>query len=212
MEVSGTKEQLVDRILEFLVKPYATDKAEPTKKSKSKKSSSKSSSKSGSSKPLTAFMIFSKDNRSRIKDENPDASFGELSKLVGEEWRNLDSKTKKKYEDKAAAAADGASSRSKSPAKKKAKTTKSSSKSKSKKAESKEETDDEDTEDEDDEAGQKKELTAAIRKIIEEAEDKKNLTAKMVRSKLAEVTDTEIMTKYKTFIASTISAEYEKAT
>ncbi|KAL2914143.1 Non-histone chromosomal protein 6 [Polyrhizophydium stewartii] len=52
-------------------------------------------------KPLSAFMIFSKENRPRIKEENPDASFGEIGKLLGAAWRELSEKEKQVYNDKA---------------------------------------------------------------------------------------------------------------
>ncbi|EGF79601.1 hypothetical protein BATDEDRAFT_89692 [Batrachochytrium dendrobatidis JAM81] len=52
-------------------------------------------------RPLSAFMIFSKENRPRIREENPDASFGDLGKLLGAAWRELNDKDKQVYTDKA---------------------------------------------------------------------------------------------------------------
>jgi hypothetical protein len=43
-------------------------------------------------------MFFSNENRARIKEENPDATFGGLGKLLGEEWRGLTSAEKKPYD------------------------------------------------------------------------------------------------------------------
>jgi hypothetical protein len=40
-------------------------------------------------KGLSAFMIFSSENRSRIKEENPEATFGEMGKLLGAKWREM---------------------------------------------------------------------------------------------------------------------------
>ncbi|KAJ1344690.1 hypothetical protein BSLG_000213 [Batrachochytrium salamandrivorans] len=52
-------------------------------------------------RPLSAFMIFSKENRPRIREENPEASFGELGKLLGAAWRELNDKDKLIYTEKA---------------------------------------------------------------------------------------------------------------
>ena len=38
-----------------------------------------------------------------MREENPNAPFGELSRLIGERWRALDADQKKEYEDKAKA-------------------------------------------------------------------------------------------------------------
>ena len=35
-------------------------------------------------------MFFSQEERPRMKEENPDASFGELGKLLGAAWKELD--------------------------------------------------------------------------------------------------------------------------
>lgn len=51
----------------------------------------------GPKRPTTSFMYFSKEMRSTIKEENPDASFGEIGKLVGAAWRELDEDEKEKY-------------------------------------------------------------------------------------------------------------------
>ena len=40
-------------------------------------------------KPCSAFFHFSKKMRPRIKEENPDASFGQLGKIIGEQWSKL---------------------------------------------------------------------------------------------------------------------------
>ncbi|KAI8912590.1 high mobility group box domain-containing protein [Gorgonomyces haynaldii] len=54
-------------------------------------------------KGLSAFMIFSQENRPKIKEENPEASFGELGKLLGQKWKELDEEDKKPYQEKAEA-------------------------------------------------------------------------------------------------------------
>lgn len=40
-------------------------------------------------------MFFSQDWRERIKAENPDAGFGEVGKLLGAKWKELDDDEKK---------------------------------------------------------------------------------------------------------------------
>ncbi|TFK37630.1 high mobility group box domain-containing protein [Crucibulum laeve] len=51
---------------------------------------------------LSAYMFFSQDWRERIKAENPDAGFGEVGKLLGAKWKELDDEEKKPYVDQAA--------------------------------------------------------------------------------------------------------------
>lgn len=41
-------------------------------------------------KGLSAYMIFAKENRERIKAENPEADFGAMGKLIGDAWKSLD--------------------------------------------------------------------------------------------------------------------------
>ncbi|KAH9976870.1 HMG-box [Lactifluus volemus] len=51
---------------------------------------------------LSAYMFFSQDWRERIKAENPDASFGEVGKLLGAKWKELDDEEKRPYVEQAA--------------------------------------------------------------------------------------------------------------
>ena len=64
-------------------------------------------------KPRTAFSFYTKTQRVKIGQANPNASFGELSKLVSVAWkslsdkemktyRNMETKDKKRYEDEKA--------------------------------------------------------------------------------------------------------------
>lgn len=41
-------------------------------------------------KPLTAYFAWMNENRARIKEENPDAGLGEISKIAGREWKDVD--------------------------------------------------------------------------------------------------------------------------
>jgi len=51
---------------------------------------------------LSAYMFFSQDWRERIKTENPDAGFGEIGKLLGAKWKEMDDEEKKPYLEQAA--------------------------------------------------------------------------------------------------------------
>lgn len=52
-------------------------------------------------KNLSAFMLYANENRDKLKEANPDASFGDLGKKLGEAWRGLTDKQKEKYTKKA---------------------------------------------------------------------------------------------------------------
>jgi structure-specific recognition protein 1 len=74
--------------------------------SRSKKSTKKGGSKkkkdpNAPKKALSAYMIFAQANRDKVKKENPDASFGELGKLLGKLWGKASKSDKAKYEAKA---------------------------------------------------------------------------------------------------------------
>lgn len=70
------------------------------KKRPSKKSAKKDAN--APKKPLSTFMCFSREERAVIKEANPDASFGELAKLISNEYKALDEDAMRKYKDMAA--------------------------------------------------------------------------------------------------------------
>ena len=47
---------------------------------------------------MSGYILFSSEMRAVIKARHPDFSFGELSRLVGTEWRNLEATKKAEYE------------------------------------------------------------------------------------------------------------------
>ncbi|XP_018617666.1 protein polybromo-1-like isoform X1 [Scleropages formosus] len=51
---------------------------------------------------MSGYILFSSEMRAVIKAQHPDFSFGELSRLVGTEWRNLEANKKAEYEERAA--------------------------------------------------------------------------------------------------------------
>lgn len=52
-------------------------------------------------KPMSSYFQYSVSNRARIKEENPDAAFGDIAKLVSTQFKALTDNEKKKYEDMA---------------------------------------------------------------------------------------------------------------
>jgi len=78
--------------------------ATPTSSKKAESSSSKKKSKKDSNapkKPLTSYMLFMSSQRSKIKEQNPDMSFADLSRQVASEFKKLTPDGKQKYEDMA---------------------------------------------------------------------------------------------------------------
>lgn len=45
----------------------------------------------------SSYMLFSEDWAKRIKAENPGSSFGEVGKILGAKWKELDDLEKKPY-------------------------------------------------------------------------------------------------------------------
>lgn len=62
-----------------------------------KKSTTKSVSKADKPKAKrapTPFIIFSSEKRPELKKAHPDATFGELGKMLGQMWNDMDDKAK----------------------------------------------------------------------------------------------------------------------
>lgn len=49
-------------------------------------------------KPATAFIIFGKDVRPQIKQQNPSISFADMGREISARWKSLDPESKKRYE------------------------------------------------------------------------------------------------------------------
>jgi hypothetical protein len=56
----------------------------------------------GPKKPLTAFMYFNMDQRTKLVSENPGIAFGEVGKKLGAMWKELKDDQKAPYAAKAA--------------------------------------------------------------------------------------------------------------
>ena len=52
---------------------------------------------------LSAYMFFANEQRENVREENPNATFGEVGKRLGERWKALSDKQRAPYEAKAAA-------------------------------------------------------------------------------------------------------------
>ncbi|KAJ3205918.1 Non-histone chromosomal protein 6 [Dinochytrium kinnereticum] len=48
-------------------------------------------------KPMSPYLIWSNENRARIKEEHPDAGFGEIGKLLGLDWKKVTDSEKEAY-------------------------------------------------------------------------------------------------------------------
>ncbi|KAJ2815206.1 Non-histone chromosomal protein 6, partial [Coemansia furcata] len=53
--------------------------------------------KTGPKRALSAYMFFSKAMRKTVQEENPDVSFGQIGKLLGDKWKNLTDAAKAPY-------------------------------------------------------------------------------------------------------------------
>ena len=49
-------------------------------------------------KSKSGYILFSAEVRKRIMSENPEAGFGEVSRIVGLEWKKLNDEQKRQYE------------------------------------------------------------------------------------------------------------------
>jgi len=55
-------------------------------------------------RPANAYMMWMNDNRDKVQKENPEAKMTEMSKIMGDMWKEVGEAAKKKYQDKATAA------------------------------------------------------------------------------------------------------------
>lgn len=198
VERSGTKEQLVSNILDFLCEPASSGNVFAKKKGAAKKRKAKSSKKKKKvvreKKAMSGYMYFCQMKRDKAKKKNPDAGFAEMARILSGLWKKVDDDEKAEWKQKALDAfeAEGGSKKSK-PAKKKRK------KEASEEEESEEE--EEEESDSDDDAplaqGLNAELKTRIKAIIAAA-DLTELSQKKIREQLVEeFGEASIMSKKK---------------
>merc|ERR1740139_1091152 len=120
----GTKAEAAARLVEFLEAPHDSGKKSLVEKAGQKRkvaekkagkaaapakaSPAKGKGKAAAAKPKqerakTAFMLYCDSRRDKVKAENPDAGFGELTKLLADKWKGISAERKSKYELQAAA-------------------------------------------------------------------------------------------------------------
>lgn len=93
LEISGTKEAVISRICDFMVNPQSSGKSfkgsvkSVNSASKKKGSKRKTPSDTFEKRSPTAFIKFSSAKRAAVREENPEASFGEIGKILGGLWR-----------------------------------------------------------------------------------------------------------------------------
>ena len=98
LSTTGTKAQNVEALLAFLAAPAASGKAAKAgskkraapaaKKGKAAKAK-KTGPAAGLKRPLTAFFLYSNNKRDKVRAENPEASVGEIAKILGEKWKGI---------------------------------------------------------------------------------------------------------------------------
>lgn len=72
---------------------YISEEEEPTKRRSKKKKDPKKPKRN-----MSAFFLYSNANRSRVKEENPDITFGEVAKLLSKEFKNISAEERAKYD------------------------------------------------------------------------------------------------------------------
>ncbi|KAF3829068.1 hypothetical protein GH733_003332 [Mirounga leonina] len=101
IEEMGEEDSETPLASELDLMPYTPPQSTP-------KSAKGSAKKEGSKRKInmSGYILFSSEMRAVIKAQHPDYSFGELSRLVGTEWRNLETAKKAEYEERAAKVAE----------------------------------------------------------------------------------------------------------
>lgn len=57
--------------------------------------------KSNKNKVVTGYILYSREVRKQIVQNNPESNFGEISRIVGNEWRSLPANEKQVWEERA---------------------------------------------------------------------------------------------------------------
>ncbi|TIA89762.1 hypothetical protein E3P99_01903 [Wallemia hederae] len=79
-------------------------KAETKPRANTKKAAGKAKKDENAPKrALSAYMYMSQEFRPKVREEHPEASFGEIGKILGAKWKEMPTEEKKPFEDQAAA-------------------------------------------------------------------------------------------------------------
>ena len=76
----------------------AQGKAKPEKKQKKVKDPNKPK------RPMSAYFLFMNSVRPEVRKDNPEATIGEVAKIMGKMWAEIDADKKAKFDKEAAAA------------------------------------------------------------------------------------------------------------
>ncbi|OMJ29543.1 Non-histone chromosomal protein 6 [Smittium culicis] len=71
------------------------------KKTKTTTTGRKKKDENAPKRGLSSYMFFSQEYREQVKRENPEATFGQLGKLMGDKWKSMTDEQKKPYAIKA---------------------------------------------------------------------------------------------------------------
>jgi len=106
---AGERDDIEDRLIDFLEKPKASDKkyARAKSSSSSKKSSSskspkkkrgtKKDKKKGPKRPRSAYILFCSDKRDEVVKKHPNEKITEIAKRLGALWGKVSKEDAKKY-------------------------------------------------------------------------------------------------------------------
>ncbi|KAJ1724191.1 Non-histone chromosomal protein 6 [Coemansia erecta] len=83
------------------VKGAKVTKADPPKVTRKAKRGKKDPN--APKRALSAYMFFSQAKRTTVKEKNPDASFGNIGKLLGDMWKKMSEDEKKPFNKQAEA-------------------------------------------------------------------------------------------------------------
>ena len=111
LEKSGSREDLVLRLVEYFAAPKKLKgetktevkkrKAEKVAKAKANKKVRRekgiAAKKNKIKKPMSSYMLFNKEQYTKVKAENPDMPLTEITKLVGAKWKEMSDGDKAPY-------------------------------------------------------------------------------------------------------------------
>ncbi|KAJ2065577.1 Non-histone chromosomal protein 6 [Coemansia sp. S146] len=89
--IPATKPTKVAKATSSRAAKASTAEKEPKAKRGKKKA------KTGPKRALSAYMFFSKAMRKTVQEENPEVSFGQIGKILGDKWKNLSDAAKAPY-------------------------------------------------------------------------------------------------------------------
>lgn len=97
LEKGGDRDILVSRMTDYIAKPTFTKDASATKRRRNSSgkngSGSTKKSKKGTGAP-NAYIMYTQAHRAEVSEANPDAAFGDIGKLLAEQWNSLSEEEK----------------------------------------------------------------------------------------------------------------------